>query len=116
MKKIYYTLLSVLTFNLGYSQVDLSLEWEFQEDLSYFDSGALEDIMNYEISQLDNIKGIIVIHNGKIVSEEYYNNSSVDEIYNIYSVTKSFVATLIGQAIDQGQINDQYSTLDSFFS
>ena len=41
---------SVLTINLGYSQIDLSLEWEFQEDLSYFDSAALNYIVNDEIS------------------------------------------------------------------
>ena len=71
--------------------------------------------MDIEIPTLVYINGIIVIHNGKIVSEEYYNGSSLDDIYNIFSVTKSYVATLIGQAIDQELINDQFSTLDTFF-
>ena len=86
---------SVLTINLSYSQIDLSLEWEFQEDLSYFDSAALNYIVNDEISQLEFIYGIIVIHQGKIVSEQYYNGSSVSHIFNIWSVTKSFISTLI---------------------
>ena len=42
--------------------IDLSLEWEFQEDLSYFDSEALQEIMNIEISVLDLIGGVIIIH------------------------------------------------------
>ena len=95
--------------------IDLSLEWEFQEDLSYFDSETLQEIMDIEISALDLIRGMIVIHNGKIVSEEYYNGSFENDIYNIFSVTKSYVSTLIGQAIDQDLIDNQYSTLDSFF-
>ena len=104
---------SVLTINHGYSQIDLSLEWEFQEDLSYFDSAALNYIVNDEISQLEFIYGIIVIHQGKIVSEQYYNGSSVSHIFNIWSVTKSFTSTLIGQAIEQGLIENQNFTLDN---
>ena len=114
MKSINYILWSVLTINLGYSQIDLSLEWEFQEDLSYFDSVALNYIVNDEISQLEFIYGIIVIHQGKIVSEQYYNGSSVSHIFNIWSVTKSFTSTLIGQAIEQGLIENQNFTLDNF--
>ena len=95
--------------------IDLSLDWEAQEDLSYIDSEALQEIVDLEISGLDLIRGIIVIHNGKIVSEGYYNGSSEDEIYNIFSVTKSYISTLIGQAIYQDLIDNQYSTLDSFF-
>ena len=105
----------ILCSSIIYSQLDLSQDWEFQNDLSYFNSEALQEIMDIEIPTLDLISGIIVIHNGKIVSEEYYNGSSEDDIYNIFSVTKSYISTLIGQAIDQGLLNNQYSTLDSFF-
>ena len=105
----------ILCSSIIYSQLDLSQDWEFQNDLSYFNSEALQEIMDIEIPILDLIGGIIVIHNGKIVSEEYYNGSSEDDIYNIFSVTKSYISTLIGQAIDQGLLNNQYSTLDSFF-
>ena len=95
--------------------LDLSLDWENQKDLSYFDSESLQVIMDIEIPTLDLIGGIIVIHNGKIVSEEYYNGSSEDDIFNIFSVTKSYISTLIGQAIDQDLIDNKYSTLDIFF-
>ena len=35
--------------------IDLSLEWEFQDDLSYFDYERLEDIMSTEVADLENI-------------------------------------------------------------
>ena len=73
----------ILCSSIIYSQLDLSQDWEFQNDLSYFNSEALQEIMDIEIPTLDLISGIIVIHNGKIVSEEYYNGSSEDDIYNI---------------------------------
>ena len=93
--------------------IDLSLDWEVEENLSYFNSEELNNIIDNQISLLDYILGIVVIHNGEIVAEDYYN-SSVDEQFNIWSVTKSFTATLIGQAIDQGLIENQNFTLDYF--
>ena len=94
--------------------IDLSLEWETEEDLSYFDYERLQNIINNEIEELNYLEGIIIIHNGKIVSENYYNGSSISEVYNIWSVTKSYTSTLIGQAIDQNLIFNSDYTLDYF--
>ena len=88
-------------------KIDLSLDWEFQDDLSYFDFEELENIINNQIGQLTDPRGIIVIHNGKIVDEDYYSIYSENSTFNIFSVTKSYTSTLIGQAIDQGLINNQ---------
>ena len=99
-------------FECDDTYLDLSLDWRFAEDLSYFDSEQLNNIMD-EMSDLAYLEGIIVVHNGEIVSEDYYNGSSVNQTFNIWSVTKSFTSTLIGQAIDQGYIDNQYLTLDN---
>ena len=100
------------SFECHENYLDLSVEWGFKEDLSYFDSEQLDNIIE-QISSLTYLEGIIVIHNGEIVSENYYNGSSINQTFNIWSVTKSFTSTLIGQAIDQGYINNQYLTLDN---
>jgi len=94
--------------------IDLSLEWEFQQDLTYFDYERLMNIINDQIEELNYLEGIIVIHNGKIISENYYNGSSISEEYNIWSVTKSYTSTLIGQAIDQELILNSDYTLNYF--
>lgn len=99
-------------FECNDAYIDLSLDWEFAEDLSYFDSEQLNSTIE-QISNLIYLEGIIVVHNGKIVSEDYYNGSSIDQTFNIFSVTKSFTSTLIGQAIDQGYIENQYLTLNN---
>ena len=93
-------------------RLDLNLDWEFADDLSYFDSEGLDNVIS-QISNLSYIEGIIVVHNGEIVSESYYNGSSVNQTFNVWSVTKSFTSTLVGQAIDQGYINNQYLTLNN---
>ena len=94
------------------THLDLSLEWEFEENLSYFDSEQLNNTID-QMSNLTYLEGVIVIHNGKIVYEDYYNGSYVNQTFNIWSVTKSFTSTLIGQAIDQGYIDNQYLTLNN---
>ena len=114
------TLVEIIIYNLSecedFIPVNLALEWELQEDLSYFDYEELTNIMNTSISDLNYLRGIVVIHNGKIVSEDYYDGSSISEIYNIWSVTKSYTSTLIGQAIDQGLILESDYTLDNFLT
>ena len=99
-------------FECNDTYLDLSLDWEFAEDLSDFDSEQLNNTID-QMSNLAYLEGIIVVHDGKIVSEDYYNGSSVNQTFNIWSVTKSFTSTLIGQAIDQGYIDNQYLTLDN---
>ena len=70
MKK--YLLLIILS--LSYTQeLDLSLDWTMADDVFY--SQQLDSIIENQISNLSSIKGIIVIHNGEIVSEEYFNDS-----------------------------------------
>ena len=93
-------------------RLDLNLGWEFAEDLSYFDFEELDNVIN-QISNLSYIEGIIVVHNGKVVFENYYNGSSINQTFNIWSVTKSFTSTLIGQSIDQGYIENQNVTLNN---
>ena len=93
-------------------KLDLSLDWDFSGDLSYFDSEELNSVIN-QISNLSYLQGIIIIHNGEIVSESYYNGSSINQTFNIWSVTKSFTSTLIGQAIDQGHIDNQNISINN---
>ena len=51
-----------------------------------------------------NLHSLLVIRHGYLVSETYFNGYNSARQHEIYSVTKSFSATLIGIAIDQGLI------------
>lgn len=46
----------------------------------------------------------LVIKNGQLVSESYFHGQSAETTNHIYSVTKTFVATLLGIAVQQGWI------------
>ncbi len=46
----------------------------------------------------------IVLHGDELLYEGYFNNSSRDSVQTSFSVAKSFVATLVGIAIEEGAI------------
>ena len=74
-----------------FENIDLSAEWEEQEDSSYYDHENLQTIMNNIINNLLDIRGLIIIHRGKIVGEKYYNNSNMNQSFTIWSVTKIYI-------------------------
>lgn len=47
----------------------------------------------------------LVIQDGKVLYEEYWDNYGTESLSNIFSATKSIVSLLVGIAIDQGKIN-----------
>jgi CubicO group peptidase (beta-lactamase class C family) len=62
------------------------------------------------------IRSVLIIRNGYIVWESYYNPTyGPDHQGNIYSCTKSVTSALIGMTIEEGQIADVNETLLSFF-
>ena len=92
--------------------VDLSNSWLTN---NYFSkSNELDSIITINVANLSNILGIVVIHDGKIISENYYNGSYVGDVFNIWSVTKSFTSTLIGQAYDMEILMNTDSSASDF--
>jgi len=50
--------------------------------------------------------GLIVLHNGNLLYENYWNNNSDNSKHIAFSVTKSFVSALVGIALDEGLIDN----------
>ena len=61
------------------------------------------------------ITSIIVLNEGKIALEQYFNGSNRSTLHDTRSVGKSFVGTLLGMAIEDGYIEDEMQTLDQFY-
>lgn len=51
-----------------------------------------------------NINGIVVVRNGYIAYEQYFNDYGLDDLHHVASVTKSILSALIGIAIEAGFI------------
>lgn len=61
------------------------------------------------------IKGIVVIKDGKLLMEEYFNGANRDVLHNTRSVGKSFASTMMGIAINDGYIKSENQTLKDFY-
>ena len=93
---------------------DLSESWETDTDFIFLNH--LEEAVVYNIDSLSNIAGLLISKNGNIIFENYYNGSYREEIYPIFSVTKSFLSTLVGQAHDMGLIPDPNLPMSNFLN
>jgi CubicO group peptidase (beta-lactamase class C family) len=62
-----------------------------------------------------NLHSLLVIHNGYLVSETYYGSYKQTTPHELYSCTKSFVATLIGIALDKGYLVSTDQRMVDFF-
>jgi CubicO group peptidase (beta-lactamase class C family) len=80
--------------------------------------GMSQQILNSAFVQAEKegfIDGLLVIRNGYIVGEEYYNGYSRFRPHNIKSVSKSFLSALTGIALEQGYIDSLEVKMLSYF-
>jgi len=71
----------------------------------------LKNIEDYEYPA----NSVIVVNQGTIVRERYYNDFSYSTEFNTYSVTKSFTSALVGIAIDQGLVGSVDDPIVTYF-
>lgn len=62
-----------------------------------------------------NLHSLLIVRNGYLVSETYFGPYRPDTRHELYSCTKSFVATLIGIALDKGYIDGTDQRIVDFF-
>ena len=74
--------------------------WEFSTPgEAGMNKQILDSAFNFA-SQKDYIDGLLVVRNGKIVAEEYYNGFTKDHPHNIMSVSKSMLSAITGIALN----------------
>lgn len=61
------------------------------------------------------ITSIVVIRDGELLIEEYFNGATRDTLNNTRSVGKSFASTMMGIAINDGYIKSENQTLKDFY-
>lgn len=60
------------------------------------------------------LHSVMVLQHGKVLAEKWLNEGSADKPHTLYSVSKTFTATAVGLAIDEGKLK-LTDTLISFF-
>jgi len=75
------------------------------------DPAKLIDVFDYCNNPDINTEGLIIIKDGYIIGEAYFDDFRQDSHHTSYSVAKSFISATLGIAIDQGFIGseDEYA-------
>ncbi|MHA1937439.1 MAG: serine hydrolase domain-containing protein [Candidatus Thorarchaeota archaeon] len=71
--------------------------------------------MYFNAAKLDTIYSLLVIKNGHLVAEKYFNEGSVNQKALMQSASKSYISTLIGLALEQGCLTSLDQKLIEFF-
>jgi CubicO group peptidase (beta-lactamase class C family) len=69
----------------------------------------------YNAAKLETIYSLLVIKNGYLIAEDYFNEGSVDQKDRLQSVTKSYTSALVGIALDQGYLSSVDQKMLDFF-
>ncbi len=62
-----------------------------------------------------NITSIVVIKNGRLLIEEYFNGANRNSMHDTRSVGKSFTSTITGIAIGEGYLKNEDQRLSEFY-
>ena len=68
-----------------------------------------------DASHMEKLYGLLVIKNGYLIAENYFNSASIDQLSSRASVTKSVTSALLGIALEQGYIGSIDQKMIDFF-
>ncbi len=68
------------------------------------DQALVATLSRFDQDEHRDLQGVVVMRDGRIVAERYYNGTTSDSMIDIRSAGKSITALLAGIAIDQGRI------------
>ncbi|WP_435262042.1 serine hydrolase domain-containing protein [Tenacibaculum sp. nBUS_03] len=89
--------------------------WEISTD--YVDIQKIE-ALNRKIveGRFENINGLVVLKDGKLLLEEYFNGESRDSLHDSRSVGKSIASSLLGIAIEEEFIKNENTELKDYYN
>ena len=53
----------------------------------------------YNAAELETLYSLLVVKNGRLIAEDYFNDGSIDQKDRLQSVTKSYTSALVGIAL-----------------
>ncbi|QSE97379.1 serine hydrolase domain-containing protein [Fulvivirga lutea] len=105
--KIYQLL--ALTFLLSCTNSDSEIEPSSFEVISPEEAGLTHQFVDglvNDAAELPNIYSFVVLKNGKLLTENYFNGKNRNSLLHIRSITKSVSSLLIGQLISTTKLSE----------
>ena len=90
-------------------------DWEVSAPAEQGLDPTLVSELYYSAVQLETIYGLLVVKNGYLIAEDYFNEGSVDQKNRLQSVTKSFTSALVGIALEQRYLSSVDQSMLDFF-
>ncbi|WP_298426243.1 serine hydrolase [uncultured Kordia sp.] len=96
-------------------KIQTGSDWQLSNDS--FDVHKIE-ALNRKIAEkrFENINGIIVVKENKLLIEEYFNGEDRNSLHDSRSVGKSFASTMLGIAIEENHIANEKVLLSDFYN
>jgi CubicO group peptidase (beta-lactamase class C family) len=69
----------------------------------------------HNAAELESLYGLLVVKNGHLIAEGYFNEGAVDRRNQLQSATKSYTSALVGIALDQGCLSSLDQKMMDFF-
>jgi CubicO group peptidase (beta-lactamase class C family) len=69
----------------------------------------------HNAAELETLYGLLVVKNGHLIAEKYFNQGSVEQKARVQSATKSVTSALVGIALEQGCLSSVDEKMIEFF-
>ena len=90
-------------------------DWQVSTPAEQGLNPELFDEFYYDATELGTIYSLLVVKNGFMVAEQYFNEGSSEQKAFIQSISKSYISALVGLALDQGCITSIDQKMMEFF-
>lgn len=83
-------------------------------------AGAQQPDLNEVLKRWDqdehpDLRGVLVLRDGEIVAERYYNGETSETLHDVRSAGKSITSLLVGAAVDRGRIAKVEDRVDKYW-
>jgi CubicO group peptidase (beta-lactamase class C family) len=69
----------------------------------------------HNAEELERLYGLLVVKNGHLIAEKYFNEGSLEQKARVQSVTKSVTSALVGIALEQGCLSSAEQKMLDFY-
>ncbi|HVG15131.1 MAG TPA: serine hydrolase, partial [Chitinophagaceae bacterium] len=81
-----------------------------------FNKNKVKELKAKELEDVfKDVTSVVVLKNGAILMEEYFNNANRNTLHDVRSVGKTFASTMTGIAIHEGLLKSEEQTLKEFY-
>ena len=81
----------------------------------YIDAALMEVLSAFDHDEHPDLRAVVVLRDGRVVAERYYNGETANTLHDIRSAGKSVTSLLVGIAIDRGKINGVGDTVSTYW-